>query len=562
MLGADVVLKCLEKHGVKMAFGLPGGAVIPLYDRLHQNNIEHILVKHEQGAVHAADGYARATGEVGVCFATSGPGATNLMTGIANAQMDSIPIVCITGQVARELLGKDSFQEAFVTGITEQVAKYSIMVTEPKDIPQVLANAIFIAKTGRPGPVVVDIPKDLFMTEVGEIDLDVMPTERYQQKLRSNTIPKEQVRKVLNLLSEAKKPLIVVGGGTNTDNRNRKLLEEITEHLDIPLVMTLMGKGLLGSDNPWHLGMVGMHGTTDANYAMQHCDVLLAVGMRFDDRVTSGLDSFAKNARIIHVDIDAAEIGKNVEVEVPIVGDARDFFEQLSAFMGEAIERKDWIEEIRAHHKNLRRAKDRATLPALELFEEIDKAIDDDTIVVTDVGQHQMWSALFLHPKKTRQFITSGGLGTMGYGLPAAIGAQFGKPQGKVILVTGDGSFQMNMQELAVLKEHGLPIKILLINNGYLGMVRQWQEMFHNKNYSATILDVAPHWDKIAEAYDLAYERLNNLEDVYSKLSALLSSDHSVMIDIKIDPMANVYPMVPGGKDLDKDLVGDFEDEA
>lgn len=562
LLGADVVLKCLEKHGVKVAFGLPGGAVIPLYDRLGKNNIKHILVKHEQGAVHAADGYARATGEVGVCFATSGPGATNLMTGIANAQMDSIPIVCITGQVAREFLGKDSFQEAFVTGITEQVAKYSVMVTDAKDIPQILANAFFIAKTGRPGPVVVDIPKDLFMTEVGEIDLDVLPTERYQQKLRSNNIPKDQVRKVLNLLSEAKKPLIVVGGGTNTDNRNRKLLEEITEHLDIPVVLTLMAKGLLGAENPWHLGMVGMHGTTDANYAMQHCDVLLAVGMRFDDRVTSGLDSFAKNARVIHVDIDAAEIGKNVEVEVPIVGDARDFFEQLSAFMGESLERKDWLDEIRAHHKNLRRAKDMTSLPALELFEEIDKAIDEDTIVVTDVGQHQMWSALFLHPKKTRQFITSGGLGTMGYGLPAAIGAQFGKAKDKVFLVTGDGSFQMNMQELAVIKEHGLPIKILLVNNGYLGMVRQWQEMFHNKNYSATTLDVAPHWDKIAAAYDLPYERLDTLEEVYQNLVKLLESEHSIMIDIRIDPMANVYPMVPGGKDLDKDLVGDFEDEA
>lgn len=562
MLGADVVLKCLERHGVKVVFGLPGGAVIPLYDRLKESLIEHILVKHEQGAVHAADGYARATGEVGVCFATSGPGATNLMTGIANAQMDSIPIICITGQVAKPFLGKDSFQEAFIKGITEQVAKYSVMVSDAKDIPETLANAFFIAKSGRPGPVVIDIPKDLFLTDLEEINLDVRPAERYQQKLRVSSITKEQIRKVLKLLESAKKPLIVVGGGVNTDNQNRKLLESITETLNLPTVLTLMGKGLLGGDNPWHLGMVGMHGTTDANYAIQHCDVLLAIGMRFDDRVTSGLDSFAQKAKIIHVDIDAAEIGKNVDVEIPIVGDAHDFLEQLHAFMEEGSNHKDWLNEIRAHHRNLKKCKDLETIPPLELFTEIDKYLDENTIIVTDVGQHQMWSALFLHPERTRQFITSGGLGTMGYGLPAAIGAQFGKRKDKIVLITGDGSFQMNMQELAVVKEHKLPIKIVLINNGYLGMVRQWQEMFHNKNYSQTTLDVAPHWEMIAGAYDISYERVNHLSEVYEKLGQFLTSEDSVFIDIRLDPTANVFPMVPGGKDLDKDLVGDFEDET
>ncbi|MDO4280630.1 MAG: biosynthetic-type acetolactate synthase large subunit [Peptococcaceae bacterium] len=555
------MLSCLEKQGVDLVFGLPGGAVIPLYDRLKNFELKHILMRHEQGAVHAADGYARATGKVGVCFATSGPGAANMMTGLGTAAMDSIPLVMISGQVARSLLGKDSFQEAYVTGMSDAVTKNSVMVTDAKQIPQVIADAFLIASSGRPGPVLVDIPKDVFQQNVENINLDAEPRERYRRKLKNSVITREQIRKVRFMLNEAKKPLIIIGGGVNTTDSVRKNILQVVRTLDVPISQTLMANGVIPDDDPHFVGMVGMHGTTDGNYAIQNCDLLLAVGMRFDDRVTSDTKRFSTKSKKIHVDIDSSEIGKNVQVDLPIVGDAEEFFELLANDCeDETLDHSAWRQEIADHYRPLRHG-DAKTLPPMELYGVINDAIDENTIVVTDVGQHQMWAALFLHPKGPRRFITSGGLGTMGYGLPAAIGAQFGKRKDKVFLITGDGSFQMNLQELCIIKEFNVPVKILLMNNGYLGMVRQWQEMFNNANYAATTLDVGPDWEKLAAAYDIPYHCIEHLDDAKEKLPALLNSDGPEFIDCRINKFSNVYPMIPAGSSLDE-IVGEFEDEA
>lgn len=561
MIGADIVLSCLEKQGVDLVFGLPGGAVIPLYDRLRHFHIKHILMRHEQGAVHAADGYARATGKVGVCFATSGPGAANMMTGLGTASMDSIPLVIISGQVARPLLGKDSFQEAHITGMCDAVTKMNIMVTDASQIPQVLANAFYVASTGRPGPVLVDIPKDVFQQDIQDPVLDVEPSERYQRKLKPSVITRDHIRKTRSMLQEAERPLIIIGGGVNTTDTIQKNILTVVRNLDVPICQTLMANGVVPEDEKNFIGMVGMHGTTEGNYAIQHCDLLLAVGMRFDDRVTSDTRRFSQVSKKIHVDIDASEICKNVHVDMPIVGDAEEFFELLANDCeDEQVSHRAWREEIASHYRPLRRG-NRSDLPPMELYGIINQELKDDSVVVTDVGQHQMWAALFLHPHGPRRFLTSGGLGTMGYGFPAAIGAQFSKPDDQVILITGDGSFQMNMQEFAIVKEFNIPLKIVLMNNGYLGMVRQWQEMFNDANYAATTLDVGPKWPLIAEAYDIPYYRLETLEKAEAELPKLLKKEGPVLIECMINRNSNVYPMIPAGSSLDE-IVGDFEDEA
>lgn len=561
MIGADILLNCLEKQGVDLVFGLPGGAVIPLYDRLRHFELKHILMRHEQGAIHAADGYARATGKVGVCFATSGPGAANMMTGLATASMDSIPIVMISGQVARPMLGKDSFQEAYVTGMSDAVTKASVMVTDASQIPQVIADAFLIASSGRPGPVLVDIPKDVFKQNVENIRLDVEPTERYQRKLKSSVITRDQIRKVSHMMLEAKKPLIIVGGGVNNTDTVRNNILKVIDQLDVPICQTLMANGVIPEENEQFVGMVGMHGTTDGNYAIQNCDLLLAVGMRFDDRVTSDTKRFSVNSKKIHVDIDSSEIGKNVAVDLPIVGDAEEFFELLANDCEDLKgNHSEWRAEVAEHYRPLRKG-DRASLPPMELCDIINAELDENTVVVTDVGQHQMWAALFLHPKGPRRFLTSGGLGTMGYGLPAAIGAQFGKPNDRVILITGDGSFQMNVQELCIIKEFRVPVKIIMMNNGYLGMVRQWQEMFNDANYAHTTLDVGPDWEKLTDAYDVPYYCINNLEEAEAQLPTLLKQDGPAFVECRINQFANVYPMIPAGCSLDE-IVGEFEDEA
>ncbi len=560
MLGAALLLSALEAQGVDVVFGLPGGSVIPLYDCLKDFNIRHILTRHEQGAVHAADGYARATGKVGVCFATSGPGATNLVTGIATAQMDSIPLVCITGQVSSPLLGKDSFQEAYTVGICQPVTKHTYAITKASEIPDVVAEAFFVAKTGRPGPVVIDIPKDIFTQEAPPAIDGGKVRERVALKFKAYTINKEQVRKAAKMLTEAQKPVMIVGGGVNISEKNHRLLTQLVEKTQIPVSETLMGRGVFTNEGVLNLGMLGMHGTTAANYAVQNADVILAIGMRFDDRVTSDVSKFAPKAKIIHVDIDPAEIGKNVVVDLPIVADSEEFLTVLNEVMAAVANRQGWLDELKAHTKMVKSPAN-SVLPPKEMFAVIDKLLDEDTIVVTDVGQHQMWAALFLNPRRTRRFLTSGGAGTMGYGFPAAIGAKFGQPDKKVVLITGDGSFQMNLQELAVVKKFRLPIKICLVNNGYLGMVRQWQEMFHNGNYAETTLDAAPNWQRLAQAYDINYVCIENLDDAAQKLAVVFNDDEPYLIDLLVDHTANVYPMVPAGCGLDE-IVGDFENEA
>lgn len=518
-------------------------------------------MRHEQGAIHAADGYARATGKVGVCFATSGPGAANMMTGLGTACMDSIPVVVFSGQVNRSLLGKDSFQEAYITGMSEAVTKGSFMVTDANDLAQVVADAFYIASTGRPGPVLVDIPKDVFTQDVKNPNLNVEPSERYQRKLKPAVITRDQIRRTSAMLSKAQRPLIIVGGGVNDTESMRKNLLKVMDRFDVPVCQTLMANGVIPASNRHFLGMVGMHGTTDGNYAIQHCDLLLAVGMRFDDRVTSDVSKFSPNSKKIHVDVDSSEIGKNVAADMPIVGDAEEFFELLA---GECEDKQDdhseWRSEIADHYRPLRHGQP-DHLPPMELYDIINKQMDEKTIVVTDVGQHQMWAALFLHPQGPRRFLTSGGLGTMGYGLPAAIGAQIGKPDSRVFLITGDGSFQMNEQEFAVIRKFHIPVKMILMNNGYLGMVRQWQELFNDANYAETTLDVGPDWDKFAAAYAVPYARIDNLQQAKDQLPALLAEDGPVLIECRIDPFSNVYPMIPAGKSLD-DIVGEFEDEA
>lgn len=562
MLGADILLSCLEREGVDLVFGLPGGSVIPLYDRLKEfESIKHVLMRHEQGAIHAAEGYAIATGKVGVCFATSGPGAANMMTGIANAYLDSVPLVVFSGQVGRDYLGKDSFQEACITGMSQPITKANILLQDAEDMAQVVINAFHIARTGRPGPVLVDIPKDIFTQDVPLPDLNLEPSERYRRKLQPSFISPDTVRKAHRLLSEAKNPLMVIGGGMNSTPENTANIIKLAELLDMPVINTLMANGLMPEDHPLSLGMVGMHGTTAANYAVQHCDVLLALGMRFDDRVTGDTSRFATRAKVIHVDIDSAEIDKNVFAQMPIVGDAKEFVKTfLEVNDKQDFQHSEWRAEVDQERKTVRVHKGEHLAPE-EIFPLINSLLDDNTIVVTDVGQHQMWSALYLHPHGERRFITSGGLGTMGYGFPAAIGAQMAKPEAKIILITGDGSFQMNLQELAILKEFQTPVKILLMNNGYLGMVRQWQEMFNDSNYAETTLDVAPHWDHLCKAYDVSYTEIDNIGDAKAKLEDLIFSDQAEFINLLINKEANVYPMVPAGCSLDE-VVGDFENET
>lgn len=557
MLGADILLHCLESHGVDTVFGLPGGVVIPLYDRLKEfPNLHHVLVRHEQGAAHAADGYARATGKVGVCFATSGPGATNLVTGIATANMDSIPMVCIMGQVVKELLGTDGFQEAHMTSVCQSISKHTYSVTDAKQLPDIVEEAFFVAQSGRPGPVVIDIPKDVFTQDVQIAYNGGTVRSRVQMKYKPCQVNKEQVKRVAEYLRAAERPMLVVGGGVNNRVPNQDLLVSIAQKADMPVATTLMARGVFPHDSKYHVGMPGMHGTVEANYVVQHCDCMLAVGMRFDDRVTSDTSKFAPNAKhIIHVDIDAAEIGKTIVSDCPIVADSAEFLEALNEYLDQ-YDHSAWIEEVNASRYEVKTPAG-SVLPPKETFAFIDKHVDENTIVATDVGQHQMWAALFLNTKGPRKFVTSGGLGTMGFGLPAAIGAQFGNPDKKVILITGDGSFQMNLQELAIVKKYKLPIKICLMNNGFLGMVHQWQKFFYNENYSATILDSAPDWEKLAAAYDIKYMRIDTLDQCDDRLSAALNDGEGWFIDFRIDAGADVYPMVPAGKGLDDILVGE-----
>lgn len=559
MLGAELLLKSLEEQGVELVFGIPGGSVIPLYDVLRKSKIRHILTKHEQGAVHAADGYARATGKPGVCFATSGPGATNLVTGLATAQMDSSPVIAITGQAASPFIGKDSFQEADMIGLSLPVTKHSYQVKDACDIPSIVAEAFFVATQGRPGPVLIDIPKDVFTQEVLEIN---KPSIRNYllEKLKKPDLNLEQVNKAVEALKKAKRPLIFVGGGVTQVFGSSELLQEFAMKNEIPVAQTLMAKGVFPANHSLFLGMVGMHGTIEANWAMQNCDCLLAIGVRFDDRVTGKVKEFAPKAKIIHVDIDPAEHNKNVVVDIPIVGDSKDFLQCLREKLWASKGNKEWLRQIRMQNPCKNVEVGRGINPE-RVMDQINSLIDEDTVVVTDVGQHQMWAALFVHPLKSRNFITSGGLGTMGFGLPAAIGVQMACPEKKVILITGDGSLQMNIQELAVIKQWNLPIKIFLINNGSLGMVRQWQELFFQENYAESILEVGPDWEKLAGAYSIKAKTLSESRELQDTLESTIASGEPCFVNIKVDPGANVFPMVPAGCSLDE-IWGSWKNEA
>lgn len=555
MNGAQAIIECLKKENVNLVFGYPGGAVLTLYDALYQNKFPHILTKHEQGAIHAADGYARSSGKVGVCFATSGPGAANLITGIATANIDSIPIVCITGQVATHLIGKDSFQEADVCGITAPVTKHNYLIKKASDLPRVFKEAFHIASTGRPGPVVIDIAKDVFEAEIDFEYPDKVNLPGYKLQKDGNT---EEIDNLIEAVKNAEKPILFVGGGVISSNTSA-YIRQLTEITGIPVVESLMGRGSVPCDQMESLGMVGMHGTYTANMAVMECDLLISFGVRFDDRVTGKVSEFAPNAKIAHFEIDSAEINKNVHVDYPVIGDLRwslPLFTAKLSIVGSQLKEqykpwRDYIFDMKKYNPLLYRNDDNLIMPE-NIITAISEICDDDTIVVTDVGQHQMWAAQYYNLQKSRKFITSGGLGTMGFGLPAAIGAKLANPDKKVVLFTGDGSIMMNCQEFATVADYNLDIKVVVLNNHMLGMVAQWQRMFYNHHYSHSVLRGKTDLVKLAQAMGVNGYRIDNKTTFNEQLANYINSDGACLIDILIPDEENVFPMVPAGGRLDQ----------
>lgn len=551
MPGARAVIESLYRENVEVIFGYPGGTVLPLYDELYDANIRHILVRHEQAAAHAADGYARATGKTGVCLATSGPGATNLVTGIATAYMDSIPIIAITGQVPRSLIGYDAFQEANITGITLPITKHNYLVQDTKDIPRIFKEAFYIARTGRPGPVLIDIPKDV-QNEIIEFEYpDEVKMRGYKPTYTGN---EQQIKKAASLILKAERPIFYVGGGIIFSNACEEL-RDLVETIMAPVTTTLMGMGAFPSAHPLSVGMLGMHGTRYANYAIQESDLIIAIGVRFDDRVTGKISAFAPNAKIIHIDIDPAEIGKNVRVDIPIVGDAKNILKSLARFVKiEQAKTDAWVRKINAWKKEypLTYKKDNLLRPQF-VVEQISE-VCPDAIIVTEVGQNQMWAAQFFDYKNPRTFISSGGLGTMGYGFPAAMGAKVGKPDCTVIDIAGDGSFQMNSQELATVVQNDIPVIVAILNNGFLGMVRQWQELFFNRRFSSTCLKDSVDFVKLAEAYGALGLRATKKSEVKDVIVEAVKSGRPTVIDFVVEREENVSPMVPAGAAINEIL--------
>ncbi|WP_324284499.1 biosynthetic-type acetolactate synthase large subunit [Fusobacterium polymorphum] len=552
--GARILLECLSRLGINEIFGYPGGAVIPIYDELYSfKDIKHYFARHEQGAVHEADGYARSTGKVGACLATSGPGATNLVTGIMTAHMDSIPLLVITGQVSSSLLGKDAFQESDIVGITVPITKNNYLVQDIKDLPRILKEAYYIASTGRPGPVLVDIPRDIQLQEIpydefNKIYENHFSLEGYNPVYEGH---KGQIKTAIKMIKDSKKPLIIAGAGILKAHAYEEL-KEFVEKTNIPVAMTLLGLGSFPGNHELALGMIGMHGTTYANYAANEADLIIAAGMRFDDRVTGNPQKFVPNAKIIHIDIDPAEIGKNKLIDVPIVGDLKNVLTDLNE-KAPKVSYDEWLKQIKKWKKEYsliyRKTEDDILIPQ-EILSEIDKITKGNVIVATDVGQHQMWAAQYLTFNNPYSILTSGGAGTMGFGLPAAIGAQVANPNKKVLAVVGDGGFQMTFQELMLIKEYKLPVKIFIINNSYLGMVRQWQELFHEKRYSSVDLSYNPDFIKIGEAYGIKSIQLKNKKDLKKNLKKILESDEAVLVECIVEKEENVYPMIPAGKDV------------
>lgn len=552
--GAQALLESLKKEGVEVIFGLPGGSVLPIYDALHgEKDIKHILVRHEQGAGHAADGYARATGKVGVCLATSGPGATNLVTAIANAHMDSIPMVAITGQVGTSFLGKDSFQEADITGITLPITKHSYLIKDANDIARVIKEAFHIASTGRQGPVLVDIPKDIQFQKIDFVYPDKVDIPSYKPTYHGH--PK-QISAAAKEIDDSQKPMIYAGGGVISSNACQELLELATK-IHAPVTTTLMGKGAFDETHPLSLGMLGMHGTVYANYAVTECDLLIAVGARFDDRVTGHIAHFAPKAKIVHIDIDPAEIGKNVPVDVPIVGDVKNVLKALNKHVKPKDASSPWISQVMGwKEKHPLCYKDDGTLKPQAVIEKIYEVTNGEAIIATEVGQNQMWAAQFYKYTKPRTFISSGGLGTMGYGFPAAIGAQIGCPDKIVIDIAGDGSIQMNIQELNTAVNNKLPVIIALLNNNYLGMVRQWQELLHGKRYSHTDLSNNPDFCEIADAYGAQAIKVTKFEEIGPAMKkAMDKRDGPTLIEFVVTREENVFPFVPAGQAINEMLV-------
>jgi len=560
--GTEILLKALEEEKVDIIFGYPGGAVLDIYDQLYKSDMKHILVRHEQGAAHAADGYARATGKVGVCLVTSGPGATNTVTGIATANMDSIPLVVFTGQVPTGLIGNDAFQECDITGITRPCTKHNFLVRSIDDLAPTIKEAFNIARSGRPGPVLVDLPKNVMAAEA-DYDPGSIKIRNYEVAYKPS--PKKMAN-VFEMLSSAKRPLIMTGGGVILGKASA-LLTQLARKYQIPVTGTLMGLGSFPGTDPLWLGMLGMHGTYYANMAISHCDLLLAIGVRFDDRVTGTIETFAANAKIVHIDIDPSSINKNVVVDLPIIGDTKAILTDLSNFLAEHNyaqtpgQRQEWLGQIAGWKEKvpLTYCQNSKEIKPQNVIETLYKLTKGDAIITTEVGQNQMWTAQFFHFDYPNTFISSGGLGTMGFGLPAAIGVKCAFPDKQVVDIAGDGSIQMNIQELATAAQYKINVKIVLLNNGYLGMVRQWQELFYEKRYSHTDMTYAPDFVKLAEAYGVVGLCATKPEEVEAVLKQGLSLDRPVLMDFRVSREECVYPMVHPGDSISNMSLGSRE---
>ncbi|MDW8352926.1 MAG: biosynthetic-type acetolactate synthase large subunit [Bryobacterales bacterium] len=563
MNGARMLLECLVREGVECLFGYPGGVTLPFYDAMYDHPIRHVLVRHEQNAAFAAEGYARATGKVGVCCATSGPGATNLVTGLVDALMDSIPIVAITGQVSTKLIGSDAFQEADTFGITRSCTKHNYLVKNLKELPQIIHEAFYLASTGRPGPVLVDIPKDVFQGQGHYHPVSSIHLPGYKVYTEGHA---GQIRRAAQMIWEAERPMVYAGGGIVAAGAAAEL-RELVEIIDAPAVCTLMGLGALPGDHPNFISMPGMHGSYAANMGMYSTDLLIALGVRFDDRVTGRLSSFAPHAKVIHVDIDPSEIGKNRAADLPIVGDVKRVLQKLNPLLRElepelgerkAAARRAWWRQIRAWQQEhpLVPAFSDSEIKPQHVMVEIDRLSGGKAIVTADVGQHQMWAAQFIRFSEPRHWICSGGLGAMGFGLPAAIGAQLARPDKLVFAVLGDGGFQMSVPELSTIASYGLPIKIVVVNNGYLGMVRQWQELFYNNRLCAVELDCFPDAEKLAAAYGFKGRTVERPGELARALEEAVEEPGPYLLNIRVSPYENVYPMVPAGGAINEMVLG------
>jgi acetolactate synthase-1/2/3 large subunit len=566
LTGAEIFIECLKREGVKTVFGLPGGVVLKIFDVLHdEKELEFILVRHEQGAIHMGEGYARATGKAGVVLVTSGPGATNIVTGLVNAMMDSCPLVVFTGQVSTNLIGNDAFQEADITGISRPCTKYNYLVKDVNELAQVIKEAFYIATTGRPGPVLVDLPKDV-STSITELNYpEKVYVRGYNPTYEGN---KWQIKQAAEAIAKARRPILYAGGGVINANASEEL-RELVELTQIPITMTLMGLGAFPGTHSLSLGMLGMHGSYATNMAVHNCDLLIAVGSRFDDRVTGKISEFVPHAKIIHIDVDPTSIKKNIHVDIPIVGDARAILRELNQVLKATVNgnlkdvRYPWLKQIEEWNTKhpLAYSQTENTIKPQYVIDMIYRLTRGDAIITSDVGQHQMWAAQFYKFTKPRTWINSGGLGTMGYGFPAALGAQKAFPDSLVICIAGDGSFQMNLQELATAAHYKLPVKVAIINNQYHGMVRQWQQLFYNGRYSASRLEGGPDYVKLADAYGVVGLRAKKPSEVEAVLKEAIQTKRPVLMDFQVDPYENCYPMVPAGGAIHQMMLEDPKPE-